>query len=198
LAVAWTLGVVAVIAFAIAYPLTDRGSSERLERHQEAATPMERANLPLEPIDFSTRQGIAVGIPRRIRDVVLRPYPWQVGNAEQRLGLLGTLVALATLMWLVSELIRNRGRIIDRAGPLIYVGAFLLIAYALSAANAGTAYRYRTQVIAVALCLIVVLAQDRLRGRRTEAARRVRPGRELAVVGDAREVASGGAQPGRV
>jgi hypothetical protein len=44
-----------------------------------------------------------------------------------------------------------------RAGPLIYLGVFLLIAYSLSAGNAGTAFRYRTQIVGVLICTVVAL-----------------------------------------
>lgn len=111
-------------------------------------------------------------LPRRVGDVLLRPYPWQLGSTKQRIGLIGGVIALATLIWLLGELIRNRGRIMERAGPLVYVGVFLLLAYSLSAANAGTAFRYRTQLVAIALCLVVALYQDRLRERRPEITRR--------------------------
>src|SRR5919106_453499 len=107
-------------------------------------------------------------LPRRFRDVLFRPYPWQLGSTKQQIGLIGTMIALATLIWLLGELIRNRGRIMERAGPLLYVGFFLLFAYSLSALNAGTAFRYRTQLVAIALCLVVALVQDRLRERRPQ------------------------------
>ena len=49
----------------------------------------------------------------------------------------------------------------DRAGPLVYVGFFTLIAYSLSAGNAGTAFRYRMHIVALAICLLVVLRELR-------------------------------------
>ena len=44
-----------------------------------------------------------------------------------------------------------------RAGPLIYLGIFLLMAYSLSSGNAGTAFRYRVQIVSVFICIIVAL-----------------------------------------
>jgi hypothetical protein len=166
LAVACTVMFVVAVVIPLGWSLTDNASLERLQVRQEAATSDAEANLPLEPVDFSNRQGIVQDVPRRIRDVLFRPYPWQLESTKQQIGLFGTLVVLATLLWLLRELVRNRGRIMDRAGPFVYVGFFLLIAYSLSAANAGTAFRYRTQLEAIAICLIVVLIQDRLRERR--------------------------------
>ncbi len=48
-----------------------------------------------------------------------------------------------------------------RAGPLVYTALLLLIAYSLSAGNAGTAFRYRTHLVGLMLCLLLVLRQQR-------------------------------------
>jgi hypothetical protein len=73
----------------------------------------------LERVDFSTRSGLVTNLPRRARDVVLRPCPWQVQNTSQQLGAIGTLVVLAGL-YLLSA---TSGAIADavwrsRADPL--------------------------------------------------------------------------------
>ena len=48
-------------------------------------------------------------------------------------------------------------RAFKRAGPLIYLGFFLLCAYAPSTGNAGTGFRYRTHLVAIAICIVVAL-----------------------------------------
>jgi hypothetical protein len=134
------------------------------------------ANLKLESVDFSTRGAIIVNLPQRIADVLARPYPWQLANVSQQFGLLGTIFAWTCFWLLARELWRARGSIMDRAGPFVYVGFFLLIAYALSAGNAGTAFRYRTHVVALAVCLLVVLWQLRTQAAAAPARSRA-PGR---------------------
>lgn len=52
---------------------------------------------------------------------------------------------------------RRRGEIFARAGPLIYLTFFLLVAYSLSTGNAGTGFRYRTHLVAIAICIVVAL-----------------------------------------
>ena len=54
-------------------------------------------------------------------------------------------------------MVRDGRGILQRAGPLIYPSLFMLVAYALSAGNAGTAYRYRTHVVGILLFLVVVV-----------------------------------------
>src|SRR5205085_3608744 len=97
-------------------------------------------------------------------------------NTSQRLGLLGTIVLLSGLVLLIASIIRQGGDILRRAGPLVYPAVFALVAYALSAGNAGTAYRYRTHVVGLMLCVLVVLRQRSMEARveRTEAYRRSR------------------------
>jgi hypothetical protein len=122
-------------------------------------------NLALEQVDFSTRGAILRNLPKRIRDVVLKPYPWQIRSASQRFGALGTLAAYAGLLLLIRYAWRNRGRVFPRAGPLLYPLFFMLIAYSLSAGNAGTGFRYRTHLVTLALAVMVVLREYALRAR---------------------------------
>lgn len=157
------LSLVAAVALfaAVAAPVvletsTDESLQENLQPSQEANV-SDSSNLALERVDFSTRSAVARNLPRRIRDVLLRPYPWQLGNVRQGLGVLGTAAAYLLLALLIATAIRNRRQLMARAGPLIYLGFFLLIAYSLSAGNAGTAFRYRTQLVAVFICILVAL-----------------------------------------
>ena len=167
----------------------DKSSSERLgelQASQDANASDEDANLSLEAVDYSTRFDVIVNLPKRIRDVVLRPYPWQQENTSQRLGVLGTLVMLTSLLLLTSAMIRNRSAVMQRAGPLIYPALFALVAYSLSAGNAGTAFRYRTHVVALMLCVLVTLREQRSEARARRSKMRPAPGfRALARTGPA-------------
>ena len=160
-----TLVALVVMLGAISAPTIWEASTHKsLQKNLQAsqtANAGDNSNLGLEEVDFSTRQAIVVNLPKRIGDVLTRPYPWQLDNASQRLGLLGTVFAFVVLVLLVYELLSARGKIMDRAGPFVYLALFTLIAYSLSAGNAGTAFRYRTHVVALAVCLLVVLRQLR-------------------------------------
>jgi hypothetical protein len=141
----------------------DKSSDKNLTELQQSqdANAADGANLSLERVDYSTREKLVVNLPKRIKDVITRPYLWQTENTSQQLGALGTLVVLACLALLAMAIARNRKQIMDVAGPLAYPAAFMLIAYAISAGNAGTAYRYRTHLVALAVCLVVVLLAHR-------------------------------------
>jgi hypothetical protein len=157
-ALAGTTVIVLFLALPTLAALSSEESLERLQVSQEANFRAE-ANLTLEPVDYSSRSGVVTNLPRRVRDVTLRPYPWQLANLSQQLGFLGTLAALTALGFLVAALVRSAGSIMSRAGPFLYPMLFLLIAYSLSSANAGTSFRYRAQLIGLALCAIVALRQ---------------------------------------
>jgi hypothetical protein len=160
-----TLVAIVVLFAAISAPTVwEASTDESLETNVQAsqdANASDDSNLKLESVDFSTREAIIVNLPQRISDVLTRPYPWQLGNVSQQLGLLGTIFAFTCFWLLALELVRARGQIMARAGPLIYVGFLLLIAYSLSAGNAGTAFRYRTHVVALAFCILIVLRELR-------------------------------------
>ena len=151
-----------VILFAaIAAPTVIQASSheslsENLQASQEANA-SDSSNLKLEQVDFSTRTAIVRNLPRRAADVLLRPFPWQLGNVSQGLGLLGTTAAYLLLWFLAVTALRSRGQIMARAGPMVYLFLLLLVAYSLSAGNAGTAFRYRTQIVSLGICVLAVL-----------------------------------------
>lgn len=156
----------AAIAAAIAIPLFLQASNQEglasLQGSQEANVEQPAAesnNLGLERVDFSTRSAVLLNLPIRVRDVLLRPYPWDVSNVSQQLGLMGTIVAWLFYTQFFRWAYRSRGTIMQRAGPLMYIAFFTLIAYSLSAGNAGTAFRYRTHVLALGLCALVVLRE---------------------------------------
>lgn len=157
---------IVILLTAVAAPTVLDASSEeslgQLQGSQDANAANETANLSLEQVDFSTRGAVVTNLPGRTVEVLTQPYPWQLANISQQVGLIGTAVAYLALVALLSELIRSRGAIMSRAGPLIYVGAFMLIAYSLSAGNAGTAFRYRAHLVTIAICVIVALWQLRL------------------------------------
>ena len=159
---------VGILAFAIFVPIALSKSSDKelesVQQSQDANASDTNANLSLERVDYSTREKVILNLPKRIRDVVLRPYPWQVQNTSQQLGVLGTMVLLGGLILLIGAMLQNGGDILRRAGPLVYPAFFALIAYSLSAGNAGTAYRYRTHVVGLMLCVLVVLREQREQG----------------------------------
>jgi hypothetical protein len=161
------LGLIALVVLLVAITaptVLEASSDESLEanvQQSQDANVGDDASLALEQVDFSTREAIITNLPVRIWDVTFKPYVWQLDSASQRLGAVGGLIALVVVVLLVDALIRRRGEIFARAGPLIYLGFFLLIAYSLSTGNAGTGFRYRTHLLAIAICLIVTLREWR-------------------------------------
>jgi hypothetical protein len=178
---------VCVVALGIAFfPVVWNASSKEslqgLQSSQDANATDRAANLSLERVDYSSRQKIIVNLPQRMLDIISRPYPWEVGNLSQQLGVVGTLSMGLILFLLAATLARNGGALFKRAGPLLYPLFFLLIAYSLSAGNAGTAFRYRTHLVALAAALLCVLRWTHARRSAPEPIRTAAR-REAAVAG---------------
>jgi hypothetical protein len=153
--------VAALVAVPAAWQLTTKERLADLQLSQNANA-TDASNLSLGRIDFSSRQAVVLHLPRRMSDVLTRPYPWQIQNTSQRLGVIGTVLALILLALLLRTVVARRGEVMRRAGPLVYPAVALLASYSLSAGNAGTAFRYRTQIVAFVICLLVVLWPERL------------------------------------
>jgi hypothetical protein len=168
-----------VLGAALVFPAVSGDFANQNLQHldvSQSANARIESNLQLEEVDFSTGAGIVSGLPLRVKDLLLRPYPWELGNVSQQLGLLGTLAALAALAAFISQAWKNRGAVMRRAGPLVYIAGFLVLAYALTVGNAGTGFRYRTQVLAVAICAISALAvQRRAHAAQSEPGPRIEP-----------------------
>lgn len=141
---------------------------DRVQRAQDINT-ADRSNLRLEPVDFSSMWAVAANLPRRARDLMLRPYPWQDANTSQRFGAVGTAAAWAVLVAIVVLLILRFRQALLRAPPLAYLVVSLVVAFGLATGNAGTGFRYRTHVVAVLIGLAAVLAAGPPRARKSGA-----------------------------
>src|SRR3954453_11931936 len=165
---------VALIAFVATPVLVQASSKEQLEPLQQSQDAnaaglgqktgaANSSNLALERVDLSTRSAILTNLPTRMRDLVVRPYPWQLANASQCLGAIGTLLAYAILVLLLHYAWLNRGAVFARAAPALYPLLFMLVAYSLSVGNAGTGFRYRSHLVTLAIAAMVILREHALR-----------------------------------
>jgi hypothetical protein len=159
---------IAFLATPTLLSITSKASLQRLQESQAFTSGTQAAtnaggpnsdNLAFEQVDFSTRGAVIRNLPQRLLDVIFRPYPWQLQDASQQLGAIGSLVALAVFALLIVYAWRSRGHILDRTAPILYPFLFLLVAYALSAGNAGTSFRYRTHLVVLAVAMLAVLRE---------------------------------------
>jgi hypothetical protein len=146
--------------------VSSRESLQTLQLSQNATTdPAARAgssgpnanNLALERVDYSSREKVALNLPKRAFDVLTKPYPWQVANTSQVLGAFGSMAALTGLIMLLGYAWQARGQILALTAPVLYPLLFLLMAYSLSAGNAGTGFRYRTHIVTLSLAMLLIL-----------------------------------------
>ncbi len=158
------VAVVLLLAAISAPTILEASTDESLEQNiqvSQDANASDESNLGLERVDFSTRGAIVTNLPVRVTDILTRPYLWQVDNISQQLAVVGSLITLIVMAMLIGSIFRNRGEVMGRAGPLLYLTVALLFAYSLSAGNAGTAFRYRTHILTPAIAALVVLRTRR-------------------------------------
>jgi hypothetical protein len=161
---------VAIVAFLATPVILQASSKKNLQTLQQSQTANVTGagqatggangnNLALEQVDYSTRGAILSNLPSRMSDVLIKPFPWQLGDTSQRIGALGTMVAYALILLLLRYAWLSRGQVFPRAAPLLYPILFLLMAYSLSAGNAGTGFRYRSHLVTLAIAAVVVLRE---------------------------------------
>jgi hypothetical protein len=123
-------------------------------------------NLALEQVNFSTRGAVLRNLPQRMFDLIFRPFPWQLQNTSQRLGAIGTVIAVAGFFALLGFAWRARGDVLSLIAPLLYPFLFLLVAYSLSAGNAGTGFRYRSHLVLLGAGMLIILREHVLAAKR--------------------------------
>jgi hypothetical protein len=180
--VVYAVALIAFLATPTLLSITSKASLQRLQQSQNFTTQTQAAsnggasnsdNLALESVDFSTRGAVIRNLPKRLFDITFRPYPWQLHDTSQRLGAVGSVIALAVLALLLRYAWLSRRQILTLTAPILYPLLFLLVAYSLSAGNAGTGFRYRTHLVVLAIAMLVVLREHVLRVRtESRAARR--------------------------
>jgi hypothetical protein len=115
------------------------------------------SNLALESVDISSRGAVITSLPKKLTELVLQPYPWQLQDSSQIFGAFGTLVAYVVLLLLIWYAWISRGSVFGRAGPLLYPLLFETVAYAVTVGNAGTGFRYRSHLVTLGICATCVL-----------------------------------------
>ena len=172
--IVYAVVLIAFLATPTLLSITSKASLQRLQQAQNFTTQTQTGNgaggpnsdnLAFESVDFSTRGAVIRNLPQRVFDLIVRPYPWQLQDTSQRLGAVGSVIALAVLALLLGYAWRSRGQILTLTAPILYPLVFLLIAYSLSAGNAGTGFRYRTHLVVLAIAMLVVLREHVLRAR---------------------------------
>ena len=172
--IVYAIALIAFLATPTLLSITSKSSLQRLQQAQNFTTQTQASsgnggpnsdNLAFESVNFSTRGAVIRNLPQRVFDLTFRPYPWQLQDTSQRLGAVGSVIALIVLGLLLSYAWRSRGQILSLTAPILYPLVFLLIAYSLSAGNAGTGFRYRTHLVVLAIAMLVVLRAHVLQAR---------------------------------
>ncbi len=137
--------------------MPDRLAGERALQAENARTAISAAPSEVDAgtrvVDSSWPETLAY-LPGGLAAVLLGPYPWEAENASQAIG-----AALSVLALAFYALALVGGRALWRTGrkvPLLHLAAVIgsfWVLLALTAGNAGTAFRHRDAVFAFVLVL---------------------------------------------
>ena len=161
-----------IIAGFIAAPtlvqVSSHKSLEKLQQSQNAntnrgvsiqSTDQNGNNLALESVDYSTRGRVFANLPKRMRDILIPSI--SVAGLEPQSTARGGRIALCAGVLRAADpgcaATARTSAVPDR--PDFYPALFLLVAYALSAGNAGTGFRYRTHIVLLAVAALFALRE---------------------------------------
>ncbi len=174
LPVVYAIAIVGFLVTPTLVTITSKKSLQTLQQSQNANTgasgqlqtgTANSNNLALEQVNFSTRGQVITNLPKRVFDLIFRPYPWQLQDISQQLGAIASLLALFGLALLLFYARQSRRQFFRLVAPMLYPFLFLLIAYSLSAGNAGTGFRYRTHLVVLGVAMLVLLREHALKVR---------------------------------
>lgn len=118
--------------------------------------------------DITTSTGALLALPVGLLNLLLAPFPWQMGSLRSMLPLPEMLVWWSLIPFGVIGVKYTLKHRFREAIPMVLFTLTLTIAYALFQTNVGTAYRQRTQVqiflfifISVGLAIFKERREDR-------------------------------------
>ena len=107
-------------------------------------------------IDVGAEGGVLRVLPIGVAYLMLSPFPWQISNLRQAITLPEMIIWWALLPMLASGVWYSvRYRLADTSAILLFSIA-LLLAYAVTQSNVGTAYRQRSQILIFFILFIAV------------------------------------------
>jgi len=137
--------VAVLVGFAgiLAAPHVVPGSLANLQ-HQ-LNLPYPGANLPLPHTTVTNSGGLLKTAVLRSIDLLLRPFPWQIGSAAQKAAVVGTLVWY--LMVIVVLVLAVRQGLDGRLAPVLILVACETVGFALTLVDAGEGFRHRVNLV---------------------------------------------------
>jgi hypothetical protein len=142
--------VVAAVAGSYAAPHLVPGDLASLQHQLDL--PFPGANLPLPHATVTSGGGLLKTLVLHSLDLILRPYPWQLGSAAQKAAVAGTLIwYLLVLVTLLLAVLRGLdGRLL----PALILVACETVGFSLPLVDAGEGFRHRVNLV---LILVVPL-----------------------------------------
>jgi hypothetical protein len=143
---ALSLGAVAVVvAGSFAAPHVVPSAIANLQ-HQ-LNVPYPGANLPLPHASVTSGSGLLKTVVLHSVDLILRPYPWQLGSAAQKAAVAGTLIWY--LLVIVTLWLSLRQGLDGRLVPALILIVCETVGFALTLVDAGEGFRHRVNLVLI-------------------------------------------------
>jgi hypothetical protein len=152
-----------VVAGSLAAPHVVPGAIANLQHQLDLPYP--GANLPLPHASVTSGGGLLKTVVLHSVDLLLRPYPWQLGSAAQKAAVAGTLIWY--LLVLVALLLTLRQGPDSRLVPALILIACETVGFALTLVDAGEGFRHRVNLMLILALPLGVMLDRWWAGRET-------------------------------
>jgi hypothetical protein len=121
------------------------------------------ANLALGHATVTNSGGLLKTLVERTIDLLLRPYPWQVGSTAQKVAVAGTLLWYALV--LIAVTLVARVGLDEWLVPVVILAVCETVGFGLTLIDAGEGFRHRINLILMLAVSLGVLADGLLPAR---------------------------------
>jgi 4-amino-4-deoxy-L-arabinose transferase-like glycosyltransferase len=122
------------------------GNLDKIQSSREWASKAANSGVLQEKTDVSTSEGALSALPIGLVNLLLAPFPWQVGSLTQGLTMPEMILWWGSLPFLISGLFYTVKTRFRESVSILFFTLILSLTYALYQGNLGTIYRQRSQI----------------------------------------------------
>ncbi|MEK7725192.1 MAG: glycosyltransferase family 39 protein [Acidobacteriota bacterium] len=122
------------------------GNLDRIQVSRKWASTAANSGVVNEETDVSTSGGAISALPLGLLNLLLAPFPWQVGSLTQGLTMPEMILWWGSLPFLISGLFYTIKTRFRESISILFFTLILSLTYAIYQGNLGTIYRQRSQI----------------------------------------------------
>lgn len=122
------------------------GNLDKIQMSRDWASKAANSGVVKEETNVSTSEGALSALPIGLVNLLLAPFPWQVGSLTQGLTMPEMVLWWGSLPFLISGLFYTIKTRFRESVSILFFTLILSLTYALYQGNLGTIYRQRSQI----------------------------------------------------